>query len=179
MNDFLASLAPEPFQVLGRPLRPLSYGHLILLNRFGLDPIMDLKGLMFAVEICSRTYSEGLEFATGVFTSMGLRELERKAASTMACDVSLAIKAWAEYIEAGYNEPEFSKSDEPVASKKGAPFLAQLRCWLLTRCNYSPDTIMDTPYSQCLWDYGTSIEELQGFGIVGERHRAIEELLRN
>lgn len=178
MHDFLASLAPEPYRVLGVLLKPLSYGHMILLNRCGLDPVGDEKGLALAVQICSRDYKEAFRFVNSVFTPLGQQDLERFAFKVAEFDLTVAYNAWLEYTDGHSSRPEYCPQDGEE-SDRGAPFLAQLRGWLISHCNYSPDTIMDAPFGQCLWDFGTSIEERNGWGIVGDKHRELSRVLNN
>jgi hypothetical protein len=178
MNDFYASLAPEPYKVLGVLLRPLSYGHMILLNRCGLDPVTDEKGLALAVQICSKDFREALSFLDSIFTPVGQIEIETLAYNIGEADILAAFSAWVEYTEGHSSRPEYCPIDAEE-SDRGAPFLAQLRSWLIGHCNYSPDTIMDAPFGQCLWDYGASIEERNGWGIVGDRHRELSKILNN
>ena len=178
MHDFLAALAPEPFRVLGRSLRPLSYGHVVLLNRLGLDPVQSVQDLFAATRICERTYRDGLAYVSELMTAAGGVKLEEGIENAGGIDLRQAFQAWAAYMESGSSHPEYCKV-KGSSSDRGAPFLAQLRGMLLGQCNYSPDYLMDAPYGQCLWDYGCAIESANGWGIVGEEHREIAKLLNS
>lgn len=178
MHDFFASLAPEPYRVLGVLLKPLSYGHVILLNRAGLEVVQNERDLALAVQICSRDYKSAFEYLNGIFTPIGQVALEEFAGQCVGKDKAEAFKAWCLYLEGHSSAPEYCPQ-EGSASDRGSPFLSQLRAWLLGHCNYSPETLMDAPFGQCLWDYGSSIEEHNGWGIVGDKHREIDRLLNN
>lgn len=177
MHDFLASLAPEPFRVLGAQLRPLSFGHVVLLNRFGLESVGDERELVLAVSICQRSFKDGLALATDFFSLGGSKDIEALMIKSQAMNPERAMIAWDDYIEAHSSHPEYCQTDNPE-SDRGAPFLAQLRGWLLSHCGYTPEYLMDAPFGQCLWDYGATIEEANGWGIVGDKHRAVAELLK-
>ena len=176
MDSFLSSLVPEPYQVLGVLLRPLSFGHVVLLSRLELDPLVSPGELALAVQICSRPFSEGVQFIDKATSPAGFAALEKFATECSKRDTAKAFEAWIGYLEAHSSAPEYFEA-EKGETKRGAPFLAQMRVWLLGRCNYSPEYIMDAPFGQCLWDYGASVEESAGEGIVGDKHREIEALL--
>lgn len=176
VNDFIASIAPEPFTVLGVSLRPLTFGHVCLLSRFGLEPVKNERGLLMAVEICSRSYQEAIAWVGEIFTPMGQAKLEDRIAMIQSLPLEDAFLAWFGYLDANGSHPECCPSDGPP-SDKGAPFLSQMRVWLMGHCNYSPEYILEAPWGQCLWDYAASMEESNGWGIVGDKHRAIADLL--
>lgn len=178
MHDFLAAIVPEPYRVLGENLRPLSFGHVVLLARLDLDPVQTDQDLALAVAICSRTFEDGQQFVSEIMTPAGQRKLEQLVKNTHAANLGRAFEAWFDYLDSHSSHPEPCQVDGPE-SDRGAPFLAQVRAWLLGHCNYSPEYLMDAPWGQCLWDYGSSIEETQGYGIVGDRHREIAQILKN
>lgn len=177
MSSFYASLAPEPYRVLGVKLKRLTFGHVVLLQRFGCVPITNVMDLATAVQICSRDYKGGLDYVDSlgsrwrrVLNWWFIRRIRR-------WNIEDAIKAWSDYLEANSQQPEYARSANKSPSKKGAPELSQVRAYLLTRCGYLPDTIMDHYYGQCLWDCGAAVELENGEGIVGDQHRELAKLL--
>ena len=176
MHDFLAALVPEPFQVLGVPLKPLSYGHVVLLTRMDIDPVCHLSDLVLAVSVCRRSFTEGLAFFQNLARPAYWIEFQKQIDRYKEHDEERALEAWADYLETNSSHPEYIEA-EGFSSDRGAPMLAQLREVLL-RNGYSPKTLMDAPYGQCLWDYGCFVEAQQGFGIIGDRHREVAALLR-
>lgn len=177
MHNFLAALAPEPFRVLGQDLRQLSFGHVVLMHRIGIDVVDSVEDLFAAVQICSRSFADGLQYIQALATPIGYANLEAQAEEAQALDMERAFSAWGEYLQEHTQKPEYCAVDGPK-SERGAPFLAQLRHVLLSSCNYSPEYLMDAPYGQCLWDYGCAIEDANGWGIVGDQHRAVADLLK-
>lgn len=175
MHDFLSALAPEPFRVLGQDLKPLTYGHVVLLGRLDLDPVRTVPELFAATEICRRDFKEGLDYIREFMTPIGQVKLEERIEQSRGADVRQAFAAWNAYLDANSSRPEYCET-EGQSSDRGAPFLAQLREVLLG-LNYSPEYLMNAPYGQCLWDYGCAIESAVGWGIVGDQHREIAELL--
>ena len=176
MEEFLASLTPEPFRVMGVDLRPLTYGHVVLLNRIGFDPPKDGFELFCAVQICHRTFQGGLDWVTKAMGNQGDPFIE-DARRFRRFDLAQSFGAWGLYMQASTSHPEFCEVDGP-RSERGAPFLAQLRHTLLSRCNYTPEYILNAPFGQCLWDYGVAIEDKNGYGLVGDYHRGIAEMLK-
>ena len=175
MHDFLSALAPEPFQVLGVELKPLSYGHVVLLSRLDMDPVRTVPELFAATEICRRDFQGGLDYIREFMTPIGQAKLEVVVQKSKERDIRQAFAAWHAYLEANSSRPEYCET-EGVSSDRGAPFLAQLREVLLG-LNYTPQYLMNAPYGQCLWDYGCVIEAANGWGIVGDQHREIARLL--
>lgn len=169
MDEFLAALIPEPFKVAGKELRPLSYGHVLLLNRFGCEPVQDAQTLWLAVEICSRRYEEAKAFVSAFLGGAPQTIYPHSRPES--------FQAWADYLTANSLEPEYCPHDGP-SSDKGAPALAQIRAWLIGHCGYSPEYLMDAPWGQCLWDFAVSHEEGAGYGIVGDHHREIAAILK-
>ena len=176
MDEFLAALAPEPFRVFGRELRPLSFGHVVLLNRLGIDPVTTTEDLFAAVQICRRSYAEGLAYVRELMTAIGQARLESEVEQCQNLNMPAAFQAWGDYIQENSQCPTYCQGDGPK-SERGAPMLAQIREVLMGQCNYSPAYVLDAPYGQCLWDYGCALESSMGWGIVGDRHKELASLL--
>ncbi|MBT7337207.1 hypothetical protein HN801_00685 [Candidatus Peregrinibacteria bacterium] len=64
-------------------------------------------------------------------------------------------------------------------TKHGAPSLQVMRTVALSKLNYSPDTIMDAPFLQLVWDILAYNEQMGGARIIaGELEHGLEELKR-
>lgn len=177
MHDFLASVAPEPFWVFCVRLKPLTFGHVVLMERLGLDSAKP-EDIPLAVQICSRSYRDALRYVDRLFSFVGRFESLVFRFRIYLCNPHGAIEAWADYWEENTGHPETVETEDS-GSNRGAPLMLQVRVRLLERCGYSADTIWDQPWSQCLWDYAASWEASNGFGIVGEKHREISRILNN
>lgn len=178
MESFLSAMAPESFTVLGQPLKRLTFGHILLLERFDCNPIKDVLDLATAIQICSRDWQGALLYLDNIKTwrvrvrnYLFMRRVRR-------WPIDEAIGAWREYLKENTHEPELVKVEGQIESNKGAPDLAQMRIHLLGSCGYSPDTIMDQPWGACRWDYLASQEAMQGEGIVGAKHQKISNMLK-
>lgn len=129
MNGFYEQcILPEPFTILGRDLKPFSFGHYILLRRFGVGFVKDeatpytLEDLVFSILICSFTFEEAsdllnnrkfqsvaLEWGKSLrakqvaalkkqFSDKSPEEIESLADKADAADLTLAAYEWNHYL---------------------------------------------------------------------------------
>lgn len=178
MDSFLASQAPDLCKIFGVKLKRLTFGHVVLLNRFDLDPVDTVLDLALAVQICSRDFNGALSYVDSLGSKWRTALNWAFARRVRNWDIEQALEGWQEYLELNSFQPKYAESNGPP-SDKGAPALAQIRAFLISQCNYSPETLNDQFYGQCLWDFGAVMESNIGEGIVGEHHNRIAELLKN
>ncbi len=61
------AVLPHPFSIMGRALKPFSFGHFLILRRFGVGFVADAKAtltiedIIFSLFVCSHTYQDCLE----------------------------------------------------------------------------------------------------------------------
>ena len=178
MRSFLSAMAPEAFIVFGVKLKRLTFGHVLLLERFDCNPAKDVLDLATSIQICSRDWIEALNYLDNIKSwrvrvrnHLFMRRLEK-------WPLEEASEAWAEYLRENTHEPELVRVDGQIESDKGAPYLAQMRVFLLGHCGYSPGTINDQPWGQCRWDYLAAQEEMSGSGIIGAKQEKIANILK-
>lgn len=178
MTSFLSAIAPEAFTVFGVRLKRLTFGHVLLLERFDCNPAKDVLDLATSVQICSRDWQGALDYLDNI-KSYGVRVRNHLFMRRLRkWPIDEASQAWGDYLKENTHEPELVRVDGQIESDKGAPSLAQMRVFLLGHCGYSPDTINDQPWGQCRWDYLAAQEEMAGSGIVGGKHEKISNILK-
>lgn len=165
--------------MLGVPLKRLTFGHVVLLERFGCNPVRTTIDLATAVQICSRDFKGALRFVDGLGSFGSKVRMWLFMRRVRKWDIAAAAKAWREYVDENSHAPEFATQSGQGVNKCGAPTIAQIRVYLLRFCGYSPDTILEQPYGQCLWDFAAAREQVLGEGIIGDKHEEIFRLLNN
>ena len=96
MPNFIESAIPADTVLLGKRLKPLTLGHLLLLERFDALPVEDPDSLVFAVLVCSHDYDELLPLIGGRFTGLAIRVWRWRQGEI---DWPEKFKLWQEYID--------------------------------------------------------------------------------
>jgi hypothetical protein len=139
---------PLRFKVCGMRLRPLTIGHLALLEALEVKLPDTLPDLWLAAVVCSkpsrvflrRLSLPGLIVRTWFsYERMRFYRFEREAAK------------WADYLVHNTEPPEVVLTGK--LNRCTTPWLQHLRTILLAKLGYRPVDIDDTPYAQALWDY--------------------------
>lgn len=170
-HDFYSSAVPEPRSILGLPLRPLSMGHIILLNRIKSAFVVEgapqtYEEIAIAALICSLTYQQGITAIHDPETPKFLRWLGRKITGEKELGVMLGwrkprvielpyvCQAFADYLKEHtripfytYNEGDFKEIE--------APAVQIVKVALLREMNFTDAELMDRSWALCLWDYVT------------------------
>lgn len=173
-QKFLRYTVPEPCVILGLKLEPLTLGHLIHLERFGLTQPHRPDEIALAVLICSRPVADILPTLNDPWLGFKLRLWLWRVSPFSAIDWPAKAAAFEDYTEEHIDAPAaVSTSDERGSLRdSGTPFLQHLKVTLQHGLNYSHAEAMALPYAQALWDFYT-YHELQGNVLVCDReHRA-------
>ena len=177
MSDtWAATCAPGHHYVAGVKLRPLTYGHALLMERLGLFEVLTRLDFHAFVGICSRDYLSASKWLGWFLSPIGQWWYARKRLPGRYNDV---MQAALDYLEANRRTPETMSADNNHATgaKYGTPGLQIMRTIALERLNYSPDTINDAPFGQLYWDILSSNELNGGSRILeGELARGLEQL---
>lgn len=157
---------PEPATILGLKLRPLSLGHLILLNRvessFVVGGVPDFDDLALSVLICSLSYLEGIEALDdpdlSEFMRLWHRKLTWRGWFKRRQPINLAEKCeqFRRYVETASNYPDFSCHSDGREIR--APLVQVVRVRLLSSMHCTEDEILNRPWGLCLWDYMTLLD---------------------
>jgi len=168
-KELLAGLTPEPFTILGVRLRPLSLGHLIWLERLGLDDVESMGHLALAVLVCSHKYEDipaALDDRWLNFKMMLWRTWHRKA------DEAKTVALFADYIATHTVRPKVSVKEGQGGGEGGAPFLLHVKIVLQSKLNYTPSEAMNCPFNQAALEYYAFAELEGGLTISDEKKDA-------
>ena len=159
MADFLETAVPEPMVLLGRKLKPLTIGHLLLLERFDCLPTHERDQLVLAILIASHNHDEVLPLFEDRFWDLRMRVWRWRLGKF---DWMEKFQLWDDYFQRSMATPcAISKKDSDALSNSATPFLQHLKCTLQAKLGYSPTEVLNTPYSQAIWDYYT-FHEMEG-----------------
>jgi hypothetical protein len=148
-RDLIARrIQPERFRVLGLNLKPMTLGHLAILESMGILNARDPGELGLCCLVCSTSHrgamkrieSRWLPFVSW-FWGMRIGKW----------DFSEKRELWSEYVKYNTQLPSIMSkasgtSDIPI------PAYQTIRTVLLSRLNYSPETVDDTTFLQAQWD---------------------------
>lgn len=189
-TQFLKAAVPEPFIVLGLRLRPLSIGHLVLMQWSGLSFMREdnskpnLDDLIIGCLICSMRFRQYQEFLqspdiASVLTRLGRRALFepkrgwsrlafwRKAKPALR--VQERFELFDKYLADGMDIPQFELPNSAAQSMIiGSPWLQCLRIMLMTKFHMPAEETWDYPYRQAVWDVCTARESDGALSIIGE-----------
>ena len=158
MESYLESICAEPYTILGRPLRSLTLGHLLLLNRLKVCPVQDNDDLMISVLICSTDATKLDDIFDDRFFDLKFRWWNIRLGKV---DWYNCHKLWTEYFTLHNTMPSWASNSKSKSSPSGTPFLQTIKITLQSKCGYSPEEALSYPFQQCLWDY-LSYHELEG-----------------
>ena len=155
-SDFLEALIPGHHRVAGRDLRPFSLGHAMILRRFD-SPFLAGKrpgsgDLAFALDICSRT------FADGVAALHDRRSKRRWRWLGYRCMINREAKMlqFIAYLNAGMRYPKCWENSS--GSPKKTPMLQITRIINMGNLGKTESQTMDSPYHLAMWDAVTWLE---------------------
>lgn len=169
-RHFYESAIPEPFTILGLRLRPLSLGHLILLNRAESAFVtgqgaVGLDDLAFAVLICSRTYEDGIAALDDPDLPIELWRWGRRLTGQAGwlgwlpwrykpIDLKEKVGLFSSYMAEGLKCPGYY-ADQAKATPIDAPSYQVVKAVLLSKLNLTESEILNRPWRLCLWDFLT------------------------
>jgi hypothetical protein len=141
------------YVVMGWRLRSYTVGHAILFDRLGVDSILTGAEVALAAWICSQDADAAERRLAGKNARWWMRWIvwTRSAWMTERNEVQKAIEVFSSYLEEQTRVPVTVAKGQ--SSESGVPFCQRLRAVLLSRLNYSPDDVANTPYLRALWDY--------------------------
>jgi hypothetical protein len=151
INIWAETCAPGHHYVAGAKLRPLSFGHALLMERIGLNEILTPLEFHCFIGICSRTYEQAVKWLGWYLSPVGQWYYARKP---MPRDKNAALAEAMEYALQAQQLPELLGSEDSVeaGARYGAPLLQIIRSTALEHLNYQPDKINDAPFGQLVWD---------------------------
>ena len=179
MSDTWAEAAiPGPVDVGGHKLLPLTYGHVVLMERIGLDDVLEPLEFWGFIGICTRRFKSACKWVGFYLSPLGQVYYRHKP---LPANHDNVFGQAVTYMQQNLRTPELM-TDEGASSggiRHGAPALQTMRTVALSRLNYNPDTIHDAPFLQLVWDILCYNEQQGGARIIEGRLAAgLEELKR-
>jgi hypothetical protein len=173
-QDYFARVIPEPFQILGIRLLPLSLGRYRLLKRFEIAFVSDTEGaaevgdLLAGILICSMRCDEFLAWAESPRFSKDIRRWSRRLLPAAGlCSVPFFGKRWRQrhsfnvvekmqlfqrYIAEGSKVPDyFDESGHQLRS--GAHWSQAIEVTLRSEVGWTDEEINEQPLTKALSDY--------------------------
>lgn len=176
-RDYIESIVPQPFRILGKRLKPLSVGHLILLeyieSPFISGSPVSTGDLVNAIFICSRSFEETMEAWQDKGTSHKITEWGKRVGPF---DLEEKCKLFQEYVGYYHRWPE-SDSKHEGNGKLGSPEYAVILDVLQSDLNYSESDAINMPYNKAAWKCSAHLERLGIIEIEPEDSNTEAELL--
>ena len=153
-SNWLSQLLPDPREVCGIKLNPLSIGHLIWLDRLDVFPPTEREEVLTCSLICSREVEDieetladpwlSLKIELWLFKYKGFKEIVWLDEAVKFCD----------YYEEGTQSPPVMKEEKAESINDSAtPFLQHLKTTLQSALGYSSSAALNAPYNRAIWDY--------------------------
>ena len=178
-NEWSEVAVPGPVEVGDHKLLPLTYGHVVLMERIDLEEVLNPVDYWAFIGICSRPFKSACRWIGFYLSPVGQWLYRHKP---LPKDKAKAYSQAITYMHQSLKTPELMTKDGSGSgggAKHGAPSLQVMRTVALSKLNYSPDTIMDAPFLQLVWDILAYNEQMGGARIIaGELEHGLEELKR-
>ena len=121
--------------LLGQKLKPLTIGHLFLLERFECLPVEDIDQLIFAVLICSHDHEEVIPALENRWTNLKIRFWSWRLGKV---DWLSKYELWQEYYERSTATPCVVQKRDNDIGDSATPFLQHVKVTLQSKLNYTP-----------------------------------------
>jgi len=181
IEPFYLAAIPEPRTILGLKLRPLSLGHIILLNRVG-SPFFtegepSFADLATAVLICSLPYKEGLDVLNDPGIDSFMSKWHNRITGSDSVLVRLGFKkpqlidfpakfkAFSDYISEHTKTP-FYRYEPGDFRPMDCPYSQVIKITLMRDLNITEAELLDRSWLMCLWDFVT-LKAMAGHVIMG------------
>lgn len=170
IQDFYLAHVPEPTTILGLELRPLSLGHLILLNRvesaFAVGGTPGYDDLAISVFICSRSYADSIAAFNDPMLSDFMRKWHDKLTGADCWLVRLGLRQpqlidlrkkcaeFAEYIKTHNQFPKYTYTPGDFGTLE-VPLEQIVKVALMRDMKFPESEILDRSWWICMWDFLT------------------------
>jgi len=169
----------EPVVILGRRMLPLTLGHAVMLDRMGIGKIAEPEDLLMAVLICSMPVETFERKAESRLFGLWISWWSDRAWRRWLRDpesFARSLKLFGEYLDEQTSCPDYEVVGRTEEIQGGTPRVQQLRALLISKLNYSPETVMRTSFTQAHWDYYAYLESEMAIRVIngrnGETHAA-------
>lgn len=173
-DRFVRALWPDRYRCLGRRLRPLSIGHLLLLRRLGSPLVLggtpDAADIALAVFICSRPWRRALAAMRRPWLGIRLIPLGVRASWWSA----KAVRGLTAYLRAGMAGPRWWPVHRPGCepSEMRSPYWLTILVALEAEMGATSDQALDMPVALALWRVAALREREGAIQIVSDEEMA-------
>jgi hypothetical protein len=156
--DYYSSILPQNFTVLGKLLKPLTLGKLILLHRLECYPAKNNEDIFTCVLVCSNDCTTVEDIFDDRWLGFKLWVWQLLLGKI---DWDRVNALWLEYIEVQTNCPKIDSKHSSSSGEipSGTPFLQQLKVCLQSKLHMSHAEAIALPFQQAIWDYVTYYEQ--------------------
>jgi hypothetical protein len=172
VTEYYAQAIPEPIFCLGLQLKPLTVGHLLLLNRLesafvcehkpDADPFQELA---LGVAVCAQSYADGVAMLHDPKTPMAMALWAQRLTRTRfidrllrrhprIIDIAAECDTFREYMRSNTKVPHYTYNPKDSV-EIACPSVQQVRACLQRAFGLSDDAILNRSWQQCLWDFVT------------------------
>lgn len=173
-DRWLAAMLPDPVELAGVRLRPMTCGHALLLARLtGWEPLVRefaLEDLPVALFILSRDWRKAAEEIVQPQAHAWLESLARRT------NLTECAHAWSQYLTTTLVLPGFQRTLTPTPGQRGpgTPLLLRLRLFALRDLGLSPDGFEDLIFSDLIWLWLAHLEDEGAVRLLTEEDEAFE-----
>ena len=162
MRSLLNNAIPEPHTILGIRLKPLAVGHLLYLQRFGVESVNSEGELVTALLVCSRSVEEIQPTLDSPLLALKIRWWLWRVSKVNwlffwrrgYIDWPDKIARWESYFKEHTSTPSIaSKRDGNGDFKSKVSFLQHLKVVLQSKLNHTPSEALNAPFSSAVLDY--------------------------
>lgn len=168
IDRWIAGYHPGKWSVRGLDMHTLLFGHVTLMERMLCFPWFAPDDLVHCLMICSRPYNQAEEYVNLWKVRADFIEDFRDYLEEVISDFEGWDRSLNRYFDAHLIRMEEYKDSGKKGEPPGAPLLACMRVYLISKLNYDPLTLDEAPYSQCVLD-------MQTYGEMEGRTRILED----
>lgn len=172
-HEYFKATIPEPYQILGVRLKPLTLHHCILMQWAGVsfvktdDAVADYSDLLLGVLICSKNWNEG-EFENHLFSrrefvwwnpatwfkqSPILEDASNWGKRAGLFDLKEKVELFKKYVDTQSEEPAYWDGENASDSQSGAHWIQCVLLTLTANLGYARQEALHSPLPQILADY--------------------------
>ncbi len=166
LDNYVQSLIPSPYTILGVQLRPFCLGHFFLMKRFECgfssenpETVGGIPDLILALAICSRRFEEFVELITEkpkeLLEWVGYwGEQVKPAIKDGSINMFEKLAMFKHYMRDSVSVPLFAENnDDSDAPLSGAHWTQSCLHILVSECGYNQTEALNIPLSRALADY--------------------------
>lgn len=192
LENYTKALIPEPYIILGVPLRPLCLGHIFLMQRFGCkfssedpDTMGGIDDLILGISICSRTYEGFLEFIDNEkefksWTKKWGKAIKQQIKKEKHYDLFFKFSLFKEYLKHGIIIPKYWELETGEKTEEsGTHWTHSVLNVLTSELGYSQSEALNVPVARALQDYFRYLEKNGAITLMTDDELEMVENMKN